>query len=188
MYAIGETVSYIIVLFNYRQHFYSGTKIIHHKVELLLHVCLVFAERKPLKCAMCRFLLNIYGRKTPKYKKAGLLTLYVGKLMKRLMNWNWWYSNAKSGFKNVCALENSEFSSEMSDHGLWILDFSVYYEVLSKSKICMILVKMCSRVVLFNYRQHIFLLSVLLRKLNFLCLFSFRKEETSQAYQFFKIR
>ena len=86
MYAIGKTVSYIIVLFNYRQHFYSGTKIIHHKVELLLHVCLVFAERKPLKCAMCRFLLNIYGRKTPKYKKAGLLTLYVGKLMKRLMN------------------------------------------------------------------------------------------------------
>ena len=95
MYAVGKTVSYSIVLFNYRQHiviFYSGTKIIHYKVELLLHVCLVFAKRKPLKCTLCRFLLNIYGSKIPTYKKkqvkAGLLTLYVGKLMKRLMNSN----------------------------------------------------------------------------------------------------
>ena len=45
----------------------------------------------------------------------------------------------------------------MSDHGLSILNFSVYHEVLSKSKICMILVKTCTSVVLFNYRQHIFL-------------------------------
>ena len=61
----------------------------------------------------------------------------------------------------------------------------------------MLLIKTCTSVVLFNYRQHIFLLQYFsgikrivrdIRKLDFLCLFSFRKEETSQAYQFFKIR
>ena len=73
VYAIDKTVSYSIVLFNYignilpSYQFYSGTKIIHDKVELLLHVCLVFTTRKPLKCTLCRFLLNSYGRKNPKY-------------------------------------------------------------------------------------------------------------------------
>ena len=49
----------------------------------------------------------------------------------------------------------------------------------------MLLVKTCTSFVLFIYRQHIFLLiSVLIEKVELLvilCLFSFRKEETSQA-------
>ena len=161
-----------------------------HEVEVLVFV--VFAKRKPFKCTLCRFLLNIYGRKTPKYKKkVGLLTLYVGKSINLWRDWwiqiNFWlYSNAKRWFKNVCAPENSECqSSEMSGHGLWILHFSVYHEVLSKSKICMLLVKTSTSFVLFNYRQHIFLfISVSIEKVELLVilrLFSFRKEETSHA-------
>ena len=64
------------------------------------------------------------------------------------------------------------------------LKFSIYHEVLSKSKICMLWVKTCTSFVLFNYRHHIFLLiSVLIEKVELLvilCLFSSRKE-TSQA-------
>ena len=107
MYAIGKTASYSIVLFNYRQHivllsvlfWYKKNCTAVTKSELLVFV--VFAKRKPFKCTLCRFLLNIYGRKTPKYKKkAGLLTLYVGKSINLWRDWwiqinFWWYSNAK---------------------------------------------------------------------------------------------
>ena len=50
----------------------------------------------------------------------------------------------------------------------------------------MLLVKTCTSVVLFNYRQHIFLLQFFfgIKRIGLLMLFSFRKEETSQAYQF----
>ena len=46
-----------------------------HEVELLVFV--VFAKRKPFKCTLCRFLLNIYGRKTPKYKKKPVFSHYT---------------------------------------------------------------------------------------------------------------
>ena len=37
----------------------------------------VFAKRKQFKCTLCRFLLNIYGRKTPKYKKKPVFSHYT---------------------------------------------------------------------------------------------------------------
>ena len=130
--------------------------------------------------------LHIKGGKTMSYSI--LFYLATGNILSSYQ----FYSGTKiivrpsRWFKNVCAPENSEFqSSEISGHGLWILNFLVYHEVLSKSKICMPLVKTCISFVLFNYRQHIFLLiSVLTEKVELLvnlCLFSFRKEETSQA-------
>ena len=46
-----------------------------HEVELLVFV--VFAKKKPFKCTRCRFLLNIYGRDTPKYKKKTIFSHYT---------------------------------------------------------------------------------------------------------------
>ena len=46
-----------------------------HEVELLVFV--VFAKRESFKCTLCRFLLNKYGRKTPKYKKMPVFSHYT---------------------------------------------------------------------------------------------------------------
>ena len=48
---------------------------VRYEVELLVFV--VFAKKKPFKCTRCRFLLNIYGRDTPKYKKKTIFSHYT---------------------------------------------------------------------------------------------------------------
>ena len=91
-----------------------------HEVEVLVFV--VFAKRKPFKCTLCRFLLNIYGRKTPKYKKKPVFSHYTSERVltyEEIDEFKLTFDGIVMRKDDVCAPENSECqSSEMSGHGL----------------------------------------------------------------------
>ena len=126
MYAIGKTVSYSIVLFNYRQHIVLLSVLFWYKknctaVTKFNFLCLLFSQRGNHSSVRCVASFSIYTvEKTRNIKKAGLLTLYVAKSINLWRDWwiqinFWWYSNAKryvlkmfvlQKILNVCPLKS----------------------------------------------------------------------------------